>query len=248
MKAAMHPHCPLTVLGLALAPRASPGRRVLPAGHGTGQTHGVDAIIFMKRAVQRVDSADQTKVTIDVVRRQRPGHRLRALRAGRQLEHALAAAARRHADRTSRTRTSRPPTSTASTCRSTRQQAVFSMKKDGNDHYHIYTVQLTRRRGRQVRDSPEDGRRLRRHQPDLHRRAAASRSRRTRCTRQMGTRADEYEHSPRRHAARERSRSTAATPIAASSRRTSRTSSRRSSASTARSATRAGSTSAASTT
>ncbi len=30
-------------------------------------------------------------------------------------------------------------------------QAVFSMKTDANDHYHIYTVQLTPGRGRHVR-------------------------------------------------------------------------------------------------
>ena len=55
-------------------------------------------------------------------------------------------------------------------------QAVFSMKKDANDHYHIYTVAAHARRGRQVRDPPEDGRRLRRHQPDLHPGRHASRS------------------------------------------------------------------------
>ena len=89
------------------------------------------------------------------------------------------------------------------------------------------------RRGRQVRDPPEDGGRLGRHQPDL----PPGRPDRVRDQRDVhgdGHARRRVRARARGAAARDDHASTAATPTGTSSRRTSRTPSRRSSATTAR--------------
>lgn len=122
------------------------------------------------------------------------------------------------------------------------KQVVFSMKRDPQDHYHIYTAQLA--------EGPNG-------KFEIHQRTGGDHNDITpiyiaggriafvtdEMYTPMGTRADEYNHGRASRSSRP-SRSTAATPTGASRRRTSLTRSRRSFATTARSATRAGSTSA----
>ena len=77
------------------------------------------------------------------------------------------------------------------------QTVVFSMKKSGDDHYHIYTDAH-----RQRRDPPEDVRRPRRHQPDLHPRRP-HRVRDERDVHRDGHARRRVQPRPRRHAARD---------------------------------------------
>ena len=129
---------PLTILGLALA-------TVLPGtacSQGTEQVNtGVNAIIFMERAVQTVDP-NTNKVTVDVsggngqvidYQRYVPGGSLVMLQPPRpdgqliNFTHSQFPNADFNGVDVSFDAT----------------QAVFSMKTDANDNYHIYTVQLT---------------------------------------------------------------------------------------------------------
>lgn len=180
---------PLTVLGLALA-CVLPG---VACSQGTEQVDtGVDAIIFMKRAYQSVDP--QTgKVTIDVsggntqvidYNRYVPGGSLVMLKPPRPdgtlidfTHNAFPNADFNGVD-----------------VSFDAKQAVFSMKKDGNDRYHIYTVQLTP----SADGSYEIHQKTTGDYDDVHPIYMPG-GRIVFCTNQMytqmGTRADEYEHS-----------------------------------------------------
>ena len=129
-----------------------------------GEGVGVPSLLFIRRQTTTV-AADGT-VAVDVsggngqvldYERYVPGGSLNLLSPAR-------ADGTRHEPHAA---ISRRPTSTAPTSRSTRKQAVFSMKRDRNDHYHIYTVQLSPGADGKLRDPPEDGGRPGRHQPDL---------------------------------------------------------------------------------
>ncbi len=181
---------PLTVLGLALA-------TVLPGvacsqGNGEQVDTGVSAIVFMKRAVQTVDPQTGV-VSIDVsggnsqvidYDRYVPGGSLVMLQPPRPDGKLI-----------DFTHTQFPNADFNGVDVSfDAAQAVFSMKTDGNDHYHLYTVQLT----------PSADGTYEMHQKtmgdadDVHP-VYAPGGRIVFCTNQMytamGTRADEYEHS-----------------------------------------------------
>jgi hypothetical protein len=180
---------PITVLGLALA-TVLPG---VACSQGTEQVDtGVDAVIFMKRAVQSVDPVTQ-KVTIDVsggnsqvidYDRYVPGGSIVMLKPPRPDGTLI-----------DFTHTAFPNADFNGVDVSfDAQQAVFSMKTSDSDRYHIYTVQLT----------PDANGNFAIHQltkydaDDVHPLYAPG-GRIVFCTNEMytemGTRADEYEHS-----------------------------------------------------
>ena len=180
---------PITVLGLALA-TVLPG---VACSQGTEQVDtGVDAIVFMKKAFVQVDPATQ-KVSIDVsggnsqvidYDRYVPGGSLVMLKPPRPDGTLI-----------DFTHTQFPTADFNGVDVSfDAKQAVFSMKKDGSDRYHLYTVQLT----------PDASGSYAIHQltagdaDDVHP-VYAPGGRIVFCTNQMytemGTRADEYEHS-----------------------------------------------------
>jgi len=187
---ASHVRMPLTVLGLALA-TVLPG--VACSNENTGSVDtGVNAIVFMKRAVQTIDQ--NGNVTIDVsdgnaqvidYDRYVPGGSLVMLTPPRpdgqlvDFTHGQFPNADFNGVDVSFDAT----------------QAVFSMKTSSSDNYHIYTVQLT----------PDANGNYAIHQltntasaDDVHP-VYAPGGHIVFCTNQMytqmGTRADEYEHS-----------------------------------------------------
>ncbi len=186
---ASHVRLPLTALGLALA-TVLPG---LACSQGTEQVDtGVDAIIFMKRAVQTVDP-NTGVVTIDVsggnsqvidYDRYVPGGSLVMLKPPRpdgtliDFTHGQFPNADFNGVDVS----------------FDANQAVFSMKKDGSDRYHLYTVQLNP----SADGSYEMHQKTTGDYDDVHP-VYMPGGRIVFCTNQMytamGTRADEYEHS-----------------------------------------------------
>ncbi len=187
---ASHVRMPFTVLGLALA-TVLPG---LACSQSSSEqvNSGVDAIVFMKRAVWQTDPAtgamtpvvSQGNSQVIDYNRYVPGGSLVMLKPPRpdgtliDFTHGAFPNADFNGVDIS----------------FDAQQAVFSMKTDGNDSYHIYTVQLT----------PSADGSYEMHQktfgtPDDVHPVYAPGGRIVFCTNQMytsmGTRADEYEHS-----------------------------------------------------
>ena len=184
---------PLAAIALALA-ILGPGVATSACSQGDGNVSvGVDAIVFMKRATTTVDPVTKA-VSIDVAGgnaqvidylRYVPGGSLVMLKPPRPDGQLI-------------NLTSDPKYASADfngvDVSFDAKQVVFSMKVDQNDHYHIYTAQLT---------PGADG------SYEIHQKTAgdyddvnpiyAAGGRIVFCTNQMytqmGTRADEYEHS-----------------------------------------------------
>ncbi len=163
---------PLTVLGLVLA-TVLPGTACSQSGTEQVNT-GVDAIIFMKRAVQSVDPVTN-KVSIDVsggngqvidYDRYVPGGSLVMLKPPRPDGQLI-----------DFTKAQFPNADFNGVDVSfDAQQAVFSMKPDAERPLpHLHGAARAGRR-RQVHDPPAHGDRRRRRQPHLRPRAAASSS------------------------------------------------------------------------
>ena len=127
----------VSALGLLVASVSLGGACSKSAGEETGV--GVSSIIFIKRQHTTTDQAGNTQVDVaggngQVLDYERfvPGGSLNLLAPARP-------------DGTLHNLTADFPTAdfNGADVSFDAQQAVFSMKKDGSDHYHIYTVQLT---------------------------------------------------------------------------------------------------------
>ena len=137
MKRRLHRASPLTVLGLLAATAGLGACSGQSTSSSTGGVAGVQSILFIKRQTTtivngqpNVDVAGGNGQVLDY-QRYVPGGSLDLLSPARSdgtvtnLTSAFTTADFNGAD-----------VSFDAT------QAVFSMKRDGNDHYHIYTVQL----------------------------------------------------------------------------------------------------------
>jgi hypothetical protein len=131
---------PLTVLGLlgAVAGLGACSGQTTTSGSSSGSVAGVQSILFIKRqtttvtnGVPSVDVAGGNGQVLDY-QRYVPGGSVNILSPAR-------------ADGTVTNLTSAFTTAdfNGADVSFDATQAVFSMKRDGNDHYHIYTVQLT---------------------------------------------------------------------------------------------------------